>query len=251
MNYWEILAQKTKKKAISSTDPNLDFLERESIKKYLKKTWRVIDVGSGDGLATLEFAAKVRLIEGLEAAPAVIQIAEKNQKLKRNKTVTWREGSAVDIAEIYKGEKFDCLISKRCLINVETWGNQKKAISGMAELLKPGGFLLLCEGFADTFKNLNDLREKHGLERDKVVSFNRYFERRPFEEIVKKDFRIMEQNNFGLYYFLSHFFYPYLIFPQDPKYRSKINQMATKLSLKDKMLEEFGYISFYALKKKS
>jgi len=249
-DFWENLAQKTTKKAISSNDPNLDMLEREFIKKYLKKTMTVLDVGSGDGLASMEFAPKVKKIVGIEPAPSVVKIAQENQKKAKVKNVEWIQGSALEIGKLFSDQKYDCIISKRCLVNILSWPEQKKALGLISEALTKGGWFLLAEGFTDGLKNLNRIRKDNGLETDKVVDFNLYFEREKFESEIKKDFQIVEKNNFGLYYFLSHFFYPYMIAPLEPKYRSKINQMAAKLSLNEKLMEEYGYISFYALKKK-
>lgn len=250
MSYWENLARQTRKKAISSNDPNLDILEKHFIKKYLRKSHKVLDIGSGDGLATLEFAQIAQEVDGIECASSVLKIAQKNQKIAGATNVNWINGSVLAIDKIASGKNYNCFISKRCLINLSGWEEQNKALMKITALLKPGGLFLLCEGFNDNFKNLQNLRQKYGLEPDTVVSFNHYFERDKFEKLIKKHFEIIEQNNFGLYYFLSHFYYPLLIKPKNPQYRSKMNQVATELALKEKMLEEFGYISFYALKKK-
>lgn len=247
--YWELLAQKNKK-IKTSPDIGCDILERAFIKKYLKKRQNVLDIGSGDGIATIEFAKMVNHLEALEISPTLIKIAQKRAQKAKINNITWNKGSVLDLNSTFKKNFFDVFISKRALINILSWPEQKEAISQVAIMAKRGDLFLLTEGFIDALKNLQNLRKKFGLKEDKIVKFNLWFERAKFESFVKKYFEIIEQNNLGIYYFLSHFYYPLYIKPFEPKYRSKMNRVATEIALKLKALEEFGYINFYALRKK-
>lgn len=248
-NIWEKRA-KQNKNIKTSPDIGCNILETEFIKRYLKKNQSVLDIGSGDGIATIEFAKMVKHVEGLEPSPTLIEIAKKKVSRAKINNINWREGSILDLSKIYSNPKFDVLISKRVLINLLSWSKQKEAIEQVAKISKKGDLFLLAEGFLDTFKNLQDLRVKYGLERDTVVPFNLFFQRKQFEDFISQYFEVVDQNNLGIYYFLSHFYYPLVIKPEEPKYNSKMNQVATEIALKEKFLEEFGYINFYALKRK-
>lgn len=249
-NYWEKLAQK-KGKISTSPDIGCDILENFFIKKYLSKSDNILDLGSGDGVATLKFAKKVKQVTALEISPTLIKLAKKRQSKTKIKNINWHNGSVTDSVKQFGANRFEKIITKRVLINLKSWQQQKEAITQIAQMLKPRKMYLLAEGFTDTFKNLQELRVKFGLEKDHVVDFNLYFERDRFVRFIKKYFDIIEQNNFGIYYFLSHFFYPLVIKPQKPKYESQINQIATQIAICEKLLEEYGYINFYALRRKT
>lgn len=258
--YWGQLALKSRKQAVTSPDINVDVLEKESIEKYLNQGDVILDLGSGDGLATLEFAKKVRRVEAIEVSPALVKLAKKNQSRTKIRNINWTILSVLEIEKHFKNLKFDCIVAKRCLINLETWAEQKNALNQIAHLLKKGGYLLITDGFNDGLKNLNRLRTAFALKAIPPAKFNLYYDRDKFEVFVKDNFEIIEQNNFGIYYFLSHFVYPLVIKPKEPKHKSKINQIATEIALKvgqrpispwpKKLLEEYGYCNFYALRKR-
>lgn len=248
-SHWEVSAQKDSK-IKTSPDQCLDLLEKAFMKKYLKKSQDILDIGSGDGLATFEFAKHVRWVDALEYSPTLLKIAQNRQKRGKIQNITWTEGSAVNLDNIYRGKKFNIFISKRVIMNLSSVDEQTAVIEKIAALCRSDDLFLLSEGFTDTFKNLQRLRKNSGLKEFPIVKFNLYLERQKFESKVKRYFNIIEQNNFGIYYFLSHFYYPLVIKPGEPKSDSKMNKIAAQIALKEKLLEEYGYTNFYALLRK-
>ncbi|MEK7142930.1 MAG: class I SAM-dependent methyltransferase [Patescibacteria group bacterium] len=249
MFYWEEKARKNPK-IRTSPDIGCDILEKSFITKFLKKDQTVLDAGSGDGKATAYFALKVKKIIALEPSKTLLEGSKRIFKRKKIKNIETIEGSIFDLKTKLSNKKFDVVITKRVLINLINWTKQKQAITEIAATLPTGGLYLLTEGFEDTFNNLQRIRIRYGLSKDHIVKYNHYLDRKKFEKEILKYFSIVDQNNLGIYYFLSHFYYPLYIKPKKPKYNSKFNKIAVQIGLKEKILEEFGYINFYALKRK-
>lgn len=253
--YWEKSGNQFSRKSKvtpTSKDPYLSKLEEKNILSFLNKNQVVLEIGCGDGSHTVKYARKVRKLFGVDIAEPLLKIAKKRILAKKIRNVDLLLESVLNLKRKFNDLSFDCVISQRCLINLSNWSNQRNVINQIHHILKRGGLFLLTEGFQEELDYLNSLREKVGLSKIKIVSFNKFICRSEFERLIKPYFKIVSVGDYGLYIFLSRFYHPLAIFPQKPKHDSKLNDAAMKISenIKTPGFEKYSYNLFYALKKK-
>jgi ubiquinone/menaquinone biosynthesis C-methylase UbiE len=238
----------------TTRDPFLGDLERNNILDYLRPHWTCLEIGCGDGLHSIQYAKKVKKIVALDIAQGLIDNLKVRVRKNRVANVAPVVGSVLDISQLFKDSRFDCVISQRCLINLPTWRHQKKALTDISRVLKERGLLLMSEGFQEPLIKLNNLREKFLLPEIKVVSYNHNIHHQKFFKFIVKHFGIVDKRDYGLYLLLSRIFHPLFVFPKIPKHNSKLNhvakQLAEGLDLKN-AAEMYSYNLFYALKRKS
>jgi 2-polyprenyl-3-methyl-5-hydroxy-6-metoxy-1,4-benzoquinol methylase len=183
-------------------DENLRSLEINSIQKYITSGSKVLDVGCGNGFSTIQFANENDIIiDGMDYSKEMINNA--NTLLGGYPLLSNRIRFFIgDIMEGGYHKKYDIVITERCLINLETWGNQQKAILNIKKMLKDKGKLIMLEGFEDNLNDLNQVRKNFNLEPIKVVWHNLFFNKKKFESFILPHFKIDQIDNFGSTYML-------------------------------------------------
>lgn len=236
----------------TSRDPFLGKLEEDHVLERLRPNHTVLEIGCGDASHTLNFAKKVRQMYALDVAKSLIEIAKKRAMKARASNVEFEAGSVLDVARMFKGKKIDCVISQRCLINLPTWAEQKKAILQIHKILNPHGLLLMTEGFQDELNNLNGLRRQVGLPDIRVVAYNRNFTHGEFDSFIAGHFEVKEVLDYGFYLFASRVYHPLAVRPEQPKHDSKLNEAACRLSylVPAPDFVKYSYNLLYVLKKK-
>jgi SAM-dependent methyltransferase len=252
--FWEEAGKKFPRRGKitpTSRDPYLAELERERIGAHLGRNHATLEVGCGDAVHSLYYARIVRSLIGLDVAESLVERARRRARKARSKNVRFVTASVLEAGKTLAGERFNSIVSQRCLINLPTWTYQRSAIEQIHSLLKKGGLFLMSEGFDEELSELNSVRASLGLNRIKVVGYNRMFVRRDFERFVKSLFRIENVLHYGTYLLLSRAFYPAAVAPQSPRHDSRMNQVAMLLdrTLGPKALPQFSYNSLYVLSK--
>src|SRR6185503_18376624 len=158
--FWETRAQDQSLTDAEATHSDVwqRWLEIETIKPFLRATDSLVDVGSGS--ATRLLAPLVRETLGIDFSESMIERARAAAAGKPN--LRFDVGNALDLDPKALGT-FDVALSVRCLINLESWELQQRAIENVAKLLKPGGRFIFVEGLADGRRNLNAMRAQMGL----------------------------------------------------------------------------------------
>lgn len=217
------------------------WLEIAMIGSYLRKNTRVLDVGCGNGYSTRIFAASCREIVGIDYSEAMIKRAkeESRKKVRSGTPPQFHQCDVLNLSSSLYG-KFDIATSERCLINLDSFEKQKKAISNIASVLKPNGRFIFVEGSAEGRMTLNRYRKMFGLPAMPRVWHNIDFRERETLLFLKKYFTIEERRHFGTYDFLSRIVHPLLVRPREPQYDAKINEIAARLALE---VQEFGQVS--------
>jgi 23S rRNA (cytosine1962-C5)-methyltransferase len=112
----------------------------------------VLDCFSYHGGFALTIANNCARVEGIEMAPAAIEIARRNQELNSRSNVQFREGNAFDLLKEYDeaGRRFQMVIldppafaKNRDSIPAALRGYKEINLRAL-KLLRPGGFLLTC-----------------------------------------------------------------------------------------------------------
>lgn len=238
--FWEKQARLYKKSPLATApDQYYRELEIKSIEAYLRNGASVLDVGCGNGYSTLKFAKHFSTSHfiGVDYSPEMIRHA--NDALRRQvasvrRRVQFIEGDTRELSSVksISHQKFDQIVSERCLINLKNWPEQRKALGEMKRLLKPNGQIVLCENTQEGLDRLNSLRKIFKLFPIKTRWHNFYMPERLLLPYAKKQFQILESKNIGsLYYIISRVVYAKYSEMQgkEPDYQHPLNQIASKL----------------------
>jgi len=231
-------------------DYNLQHLEMTTLLKYLNGNEEILDVGCGKGYTSLYLVFKKHVsIFGLDYSQPMIREANQiKDEFTADYTLSGRlEYMEGDILDFKDSNSFDIVYSERCLINIPTWEEQKKAIDVLTQVVKKDGLLLLFEGSQQGLIKLNHLRDRYGLGDIMVVWYNLFLDDSILVEYASKSFELVEINNFcSTYMVISRVLHPALVSPREPEYNDRINDLALRLPNHG----DFSYLKLYVFRKK-
>ena len=229
-------------------DYNIQHLEMKTLSNYIENGDTVVEIGCGKGYTGLYMAwAKKISMLGIDYSEEMISEAERNKMQIENTLkgdITFSLGNVVDLE---LNRTFDIAYTERCLINIPTWEEQKAAIRRIGRIIKHGGLFLMLEGSRQGLIRLNELRTKNGLSEIEVVWHNLFFDDQDLINFAADFFELIEINNFcSTYMLISRVLYPALIFPEQPKYEARINELAAEMP----NFGDFGYEKLFVFKRK-
>lgn len=225
-------------------------LEIQAFANYISEKDRVLDVGCGNGFATVQLSLRTGCtITGLDYSERMIEnaIALLNDHYADlNSRVNYLVGDVLHLAPL-KERAFNVVLTERCLINLVDWESQKTAIRSIANILKSGGLFLMLEGSLDGLQNLNRVRRDLGLPDIKSAWHNQFIGDANLRTFSKDYFDLVAGDNFcSTYMLLSRALHPKLVEPDQPLYDAKINDIAMKLPNEG----EYGYLKLHVFKRK-
>ncbi|MBI3637706.1 MAG: methyltransferase domain-containing protein [Candidatus Rokubacteria bacterium] len=208
-------------------------LEIDMIRGFLRPTDRVLDVGCGNGYTTTRVATDVRDIVGMDYSTEMVARARAASALR------FELGDVLTLGPADFG-RFDVAITERCLINLASWDEQRRALDNIASVLVPGGRLIFVEGSRQGREHLNTLRESLGLSTMPRVWHNVDFDEDATLAWLGRHFVLEERRHFGVYDFVARVVHPLVAAPAAPVYDAPINEVAARLSSR---LQEFAALS--------
>jgi ubiquinone/menaquinone biosynthesis C-methylase UbiE len=251
--FWNNQAEKYKIDYLATTpDKFVKDLEIKNILKYIpEKCDKIVDLGCGNGFSTIEFAKERNSdFTGIDYAENMIGQAQKAlQKNKRRLKgkINFMIGDILDLSFL-PANKFDAVITDRCLINLVSLSDQKKAIGQIEKILKKKGKYIMCEDTQEGLNRINELRKLSGLSIIPNHWHNVYLNEKSIIPYIKRYFNILEIDNFSsLYYIASRIFNA--ISAKDtskPDYLSEINRVASILP----SVGDFSPLKIFYLEKK-
>jgi len=218
----EVIREHYKKQAEEFGDSPKSTMEEQVIRDkemvVIKKTLvsqiivgsanRVLDLGCGNGYALSElrkmFTDTGNWI-GVDFTQEFVDIANKRNLNK----CEFLQGDATNLE--FKDNHFDFIYTERCLINIMSWEDQKKALDEIHRVLKPGGKFLMIECFTDGMDNNNKAREEMGLDHIGPAHHNFYFEKGKFFEHIASTFSDVDRTNenfLSTHYFVARILHP-------------------------------------------
>jgi ubiquinone/menaquinone biosynthesis C-methylase UbiE len=247
--YWDNRAKVDKSPQSTTQDVYLREIEKTVLTNNLLelKPKSVLDVGCGDGRTLLDVAALFPDTEfsGCDFSQNMIS----NAKTLRTKNKLNVEFFVHDI-NLELEDKYDLVYTTRCLINLENWENQKRALTNIYNALKPNGIYLMIENFEESQKNFNEFRKKLGLPEIQMRDHNNYFNREKLDSWIAPLFStVSEMNISSSYYFVTRGIYALMCMGEstEPDYYHPIHEAASKLPF----MGEYGPIRFIAWKKRT
>jgi ubiquinone/menaquinone biosynthesis C-methylase UbiE len=150
---------------------------------------KVLDVGCGTGslLKELSGFGKELNLYGVDVSPEMIRASRR--KLKDEKHVELYEGSAADLP--FESNFFDYVM---CMNSLHHHADPNQSLTEMTRVLKPGGIMILMDGFVDSTvqkvlsRAANVLRNEGKIHRFKREELQRIFRSLGFESITQQTF---------------------------------------------------------------
>jgi ubiquinone/menaquinone biosynthesis C-methylase UbiE len=240
---------------LTAFDYNLRNLEIECAKNYIFPQAKLLDVGSGPGLACFEYANRGAQVVGIDYAQSMVDFAQETLNaeypLLRN-NISFNKGSALALP--FDEGSFDLVTTHRVLIALLSWDNQKAALKEISRCLKPGGLFMMFEATEEGLKLLNHYRQLFGLEIIDYGGSGDYdrllFSEKLIYEHMKSDFDLVKVHSFGMYYFLTRILQPLYVSPEKPRYDHKINDVAFQIAQKLPDFENIGHLKGFVWKRR-
>jgi len=184
-------------------------LELQFIFSQLPGDARVLEVGCGNGYVTRQLRERVRHVDAFDYAENMVARGRANYGETNNR---FFHASVLD-PDACEAGAYDAAVCVRVLINLRDCGEQATALGNIARWLKPGGRLILVEGFTDGFDALNELRRKCELPDLVPAAINFYSSIAELMPVVDRSFTMAEQFHTGMFDFLTRVVYPRLVGP--------------------------------------
>ena len=184
-------------------------LELQFIFSQLPGDARVLEVGCGNGYVTRQLRERVRHVDAFDYAENMVARGRANYGETNNR---FFHASVLD-PDACEAGAYDAAVCVRVLINLRDRGEQATALGNIARWLKPGGRLILVEGFTDGFDALNELRRKCELPDLVPAAINFYSSIAELMPVVDRSFTVAEQFHTGMFDFLTRVVYPRLVGP--------------------------------------
>jgi ubiquinone/menaquinone biosynthesis C-methylase UbiE len=207
-------------------------LELRTIAEFVKPGMKILDAGCGNGVTAIELARRFRVdVTGVDYAVEMVKAAEQAAaRAPLLGTIQFREGDVTDIRSL--AGDFDLVYTERVIINLPDWETQKKTITGLAGLPRPGGLYVMLENSHDGLEEINALRQRVGLKPVVAPWHNRYL-----KDSELRDFRIPGATPEKVLYFSSTYYFLSRVINaalaaregKEPAYDSPVNQLALQL----------------------
>lgn len=185
----------------SMYDKHLLASEIDLIRRRIPPGSKVLDAGCGEGEGTLAYAS-IRGVRIHAADFSTTRLAKARVRLQACPNVELRH---VDFLGQYTLDAdYDVVVSQRFLINLLDRQLQERVLLDLMGLLRPGGRLLMLEGWEEGVASLNAFRACLGLEPIPVKWHNLFFEHeRLVTFMASHGFRLVDEDGLGAYFLLT------------------------------------------------
>jgi SAM-dependent methyltransferase len=231
--HWDSLSNQDESYKSSWNDFYMLQKELSEISKYIEDGMDICDIGCNNGYCDfklLEIYKNIKII-GIDFSDKLINEAQKNSNMSKYKDrVNFIVGNILD-SSTYPKQKFDIILLKRILINLNSDVDQIQALLNVKSLLKPDGKIILTEAVEENWKRLNRLRKECNLDDLKQPWHNRYLT----DDIIKLiylNFNVECDDDYSSsYYIISRVLNPLIKQISNDhtlEYISEINRLASK-----------------------
>ena len=232
--YWDSRA------ALGHTSGSSDFilkdLETAILLEYVKPNSTILDVGCGNGETMIKLAKERGCAgTGVDFSVETIRLANKNcGKVNLEDQLVFKTAQVPGGLE--EQVLFDYVVTQRCLVNLTSKEDQRRAFSEIMSQVKPGGYYLMIEDSQQGLDSLNVLR--CGLDLEPILPpwHNLFLDERDVSVWQTAEWQLVEGPKAvaSTYYFLSRVVYAKIagdqgLKPEELRYDSEINRLAYRL----------------------
>jgi ubiquinone/menaquinone biosynthesis C-methylase UbiE len=200
-------------------------LEYEYICKHLTPQMNILEIGCGNGFSTERFRAIAKHVDAFDYAESMIDRAKERVGEKNNRFFTDNVLAPQNVSAQY-----DAVICVRVLINLRNLEEQHLALTNMSRWVKPGGLLILAEGYTEGFEALSKQREKLGMPPVVPAAINRYYPKEQVVSVIGPDFKLTEEFHLGAYDYLTRVVYPQIVGPTEAKPNTNFSEKCAELA---------------------
>jgi ubiquinone/menaquinone biosynthesis C-methylase UbiE len=234
---------------VSLADHYLKELEISAIEEHVPPGSHVLDIGCGDGEGTIRYARRAESVLGIDYSAQMIARAQELQEGSAARNVSFRHENLLTFEP---DSPFDCIVTERCLINLDDWPTQEQALERMRDMLRPGGLYLMSEATIQGLEALNEYRRRVSLAPISMPWHNRYFDSALLmPRLESLGFTVRGRVDFGLYNFVSRVINPLSVAPAEPQRDSPVNRAGFELqrALGNHSFDGVGAISLLVLER--
>lgn len=207
LDFWNRRAKEVPFNA-GTDDFMLKELETKLLLDKVPKKSRVLDLGCGNG-ASLNMLVGEKECSGVgfDFSKEMLNIAMQESKNKRLESKTkYIQGSFLSIPDDIGS--FDCIITQRALINLDSLKDQYEVFKKIKSLLKKDGLYIMIESFSDGLERINKLRRKLDIYDMEAPWHNTFFNEEDVKRWEDDEIKLKEMNYFAsTYYYLSRVVY--------------------------------------------
>lgn len=193
-------------KAVNIADIAQRSLETDFLLKNLSKNDSILEVGCGNGFLTSTLRQHVAHIDAFDYSENMINSAIQNFGESNNH---FFHDNLLQPTKLSK--QYDAIVCVRVLINLSNLQEQIQALDNLKKHIKPGGKILLVEGYIDGFNEINALRKAVSLPELKPAAINFYSHFNEIQNHLAHDYEIADQFHTGCFDFLTRIVYPSLV----------------------------------------
>jgi len=222
----------------STPDAYMVELEIRTLLRYFRNGEKVLDIGCGNGYTDIKLLQRRNLyLTGIDISPELInlakQLASKHADRIRN-SPEYIVDNVLDstFEQRFKQASFDSILTKRAIINILTWEEQRAVIARIARLIRPGGRYIMIEATVQGHERIGNLREKFGMTKTPIRWHNRYLDENELIPYLNEQFGTVYLNDFSsTYYVGSRLIQPLLLKPfrKEPRYDFFLNNIFSRL----------------------
>lgn len=246
--YWDDRAEHIEKEIdVNMNDIFQRELEYDFVCQHLIEEMSILEAGCGNGFSTALFRMLVKSVDAFDNSENMIRRAKHKYGEKNNRFICDDVLSPKIITGVY-----DAVLCIRVLINLHSLEQQKRAISNLALFVRPGGLLILIEGFKDGYVNLDKLREKAVLPPLEPNRINLYSSIIDLLPTVGEIFSIEDRFHSGMYDFLTRLFFPLVAGADKVRHNTAFSEKSMKATraYNPDCFESFSRVRGFALRKR-
>lgn len=160
------------------------FYQLEVLRKFLKNSFRILDVGCGVGTIDFLLAKEGKKVVGIDVSKNAINICKKNSKfLKVDQNTTFIKDNFLQTKKI-KG-KFDSIL---CFEVLEHLNNEILALKKFKQLLNKNGILIISVPSSNSILYKSEVLKKF----DKEVGHLRRYTPELIFNLINKNFKVIK-----------------------------------------------------------
>lgn len=226
-NFWYL-----RQECGSQNDPFFQKASINAIAHVLNSCDNLLILGCGDGFGIEKYSEKASNITGIDYSESAIKKAR-----GRYSAFQFLHGNILQ--KQFQNDQFDAVISERCLCNLASVHDQVRIFGIVHDYLRKNGQFIVCEPWLQGYDAIDKIRAAFSLEPLKRHWHNILLDD---DIITKSGFEIAGSYTFGIYSLISRIFHPVYVYPEEPRFNNRINEIGSLINNETMFLDDFAHL---------